>query len=73
MLLSLQYFCLSLPPNTGTRGDVGHESDEMAIRGDINHGDNGQTKGSVGEDRATAAPEYDQVDALPSFLTLLYH
>lgn len=48
-----------------------HEYDETVIRGDINYSNNGQTKGSVGEERATAEPEYDQVDA--SFLTLLCH
>lgn len=49
------------------RGDVRHEYDEMVIRGDINYSNNGQTKGSVGEDCTTAAHEYDQVDALLSF------
>lgn len=52
------------------RGDIRHEYDEMVIRGDINYGNNGQSKGSMGEGCATAANEYDQVDALPSFFSL---
>lgn len=55
------------------RGDIRHEYDEMVIRGDINYSNNGQSKGSVGEGCTTAANEYNQVDALPSFLTLSYH
>lgn len=51
--LFLLCICLFLPPNTSTRGDIRQEYDEMVIRGDINYSNNGQTKGSVGEDSHT--------------------